>query len=82
MSPAPNPRDNHILGALPALERERLYPHMKLVPMPLGMVLYESGAALRHIYFPTNSIVSEVRRRRAAPSCKAPAMRTALREIG
>jgi CRP-like cAMP-binding protein len=26
--------------------------------MPLGMVLYESGAALRHIYFPTNSIVS------------------------
>ncbi len=26
--------------------------------MPLGKVLYESGAALRHIYFPTNSIVS------------------------
>ena len=26
--------------------------------MPLGMVLYESGEALRHIYFPTNCIVS------------------------
>jgi hypothetical protein len=26
--------------------------------MPLGLVLYESGAALRHIYFPTDSIVS------------------------
>ena len=26
--------------------------------MPLGMVLYESGETLRHIYFPTDSIVS------------------------
>ena len=54
----PDPRDNHILDALPQIERERLFPHLKLAPMPLGMVLYESGAALRHIYFPTNSIVS------------------------
>ena len=46
---APDPRDNHILDALPQLERERLFPHLKLTPMPLGMVLYESGAALRHI---------------------------------
>src|SRR6187402_2586468 len=57
-SPPPEPRQNHILDALPQLERERLFPHLKLVPLPLGMVLYESGAALRHIYFPTNSIVS------------------------
>lgn len=56
-SPA-HPADNHILGALPEDERERLFPHLKLVPMPLGMVLYESGDALRHIYFPTDSIVS------------------------
>ena len=55
---APNPCDNHILEALPPMERERLFPHLKLAPMPLGMVLYESGAALRHIYFPTNSIGS------------------------
>src|ERR1043165_523474 len=53
-----DPRQNHILDALPQLERERLFPHLKLVPMPLGMVLYESGAALRHVYFPTDSIVS------------------------
>jgi CRP-like cAMP-binding protein len=52
------PLDNHILDALPPLERERLFPHLKLVPMPLGTVLYEPGAALRYIYFPTNSIVS------------------------
>src|SRR5687768_16269058 len=55
---AHDPRDNHILDALPLSERERLFPHLKFVTMPLGMVLYESGAALRHIYFPTNSIVS------------------------
>jgi CRP-like cAMP-binding protein len=40
------------------MERERLFPYLKLVSLPLGMVLYESGAALRHIYFPTDSIVS------------------------
>jgi CRP-like cAMP-binding protein len=55
---APNARENHILDALPELERERLFPHMELVHLELGKVLYESGAALRHIYFPTNSIVS------------------------
>ena len=49
---------NRILRSLPPDERERLYPHLQLVPMPLGMVVYESGARLRHIYFPTNSIVS------------------------
>jgi CRP-like cAMP-binding protein len=53
-----SPRENHILDALPAEERERLFPHMALVDMPLGMVLYEAGEALRHIYFPTDSIVS------------------------
>lgn len=54
----PSPQDNHILGSLPEDERERLFPHLKLVRMPLGMVLYESGDLLRHIYFPTDSIVS------------------------
>lgn len=52
------PERNQILRALPAAERERLYPHLQRVPMPLGAVIYESGARLRHIYFPTDSIVS------------------------
>jgi CRP-like cAMP-binding protein len=52
------PQQNHILDALPAAERERLFPHLKLVTLPLGLVLYEAGDALRHIYFPTDSIVS------------------------
>jgi CRP-like cAMP-binding protein len=58
MSAPPEPQENHILAALPPLEQARLFPHLKLVSMPLGQVLYESGAALRHVYFPTNSIVS------------------------
>src|SRR4029077_20175695 len=43
---------------LSAAERERIYPHLRLVPMPLGEGLYESGDVLRHVYFPTDSIVS------------------------
>jgi len=57
----PRPRDSHqnqLLAALPAAERERLYPNLELVPMPLGDVLYESGSRLRHVYFPTTCIVS------------------------
>ena len=56
--PETNPRDNQILNALPAEERDRLFPHLGFVSMPLGRVLYESGDTLKHIYFPTDSIVS------------------------
>src|SRR5688572_33271526 len=58
MSPVPDPSDNDILDALPAAERARLFPHLQLVQLCLGKVLYESGARLRHIYFPIDSIVS------------------------
>jgi CRP-like cAMP-binding protein len=51
-------RQNHLLAALPGEECARLFPHMELVPMPLGGVLYESGSELRNVYFPTDSIVS------------------------
>jgi CRP-like cAMP-binding protein len=53
-----DPQQNHLLAALPGGERERLYPHLQLVPLPLGKVLYESGDLLRYVYFPTDSIVS------------------------
>jgi CRP-like cAMP-binding protein len=51
-------QQNHILAALCPAERERIYPHLRLVALPLGKVLYESGDVLRHVYFPTDSIVS------------------------
>lgn len=52
------PRQNHLLRALPADEAESICARLELVPMPLGDVLYESGSTLRHVYFPTTSIVS------------------------
>ena len=52
------PQQNHLLAALSDAERERILPNLQLVPMPLGKVLYESGDTLRHVYFPTDCIVS------------------------
>ena len=49
---------NQILHALPPEERARLFPHLQRVSLPLGTVIYESGARLRHIYFPIDAIVS------------------------
>jgi len=53
-----SPLQNRLLAALPAAEGNRLLPHLKLVALPLGEALYESGIQLRHLYFPTTAIVS------------------------
>ena len=58
MSTAHDPRQNHLLAALPAADFERLQPQLKVVPLALGEALYEPGIGLRYVYFPTNSIVS------------------------
>src|SRR5690242_21887386 len=58
MTETPSPRQNHLLAALTPEVQARLFPHLELVPLPLGKVLYESGDALRHVYFPTDAIVS------------------------
>jgi CRP-like cAMP-binding protein len=53
-----NPMQNSLLQALPADEYQRILPHLELVQMPLGKVLYESGDQLHWAYFPTTCIVS------------------------
>ena len=58
LSASHSPNQNHLLAALPVKEFDRLAPHLELVSMPLGEVLYESGGQLRYVYFPTTSIVS------------------------
>ena len=40
------------------MEWQRWLPQLEPVDMPLGLVLYESGATLSHVYFPTTAIVS------------------------
>ena len=57
-SAAHSPQQNRLLAALSPVERERLDPHLRLVAMPLGKVLYESGDVLRDVYFPIDCIVS------------------------
>src|ERR1700689_5370819 len=51
-------QQNHLLAALPAAEAARWLPLLESVELPLGSVLYESGGALSHVYFPTTAIVS------------------------
>ena len=53
-----NPLQNQLLATLPSAIFEQLLPHLELVDMPLGKVLYESGDTLSHVYFPTDCIVS------------------------
>jgi CRP-like cAMP-binding protein len=53
-----SPNQNHLLAALPSEIFERISPHLELISMPLGDVLYESGDPLQHVYFPTTAIVS------------------------
>ena len=52
------PRRNLLLAALPDVEWQRWLPLLEPVDMPLGLVLYESGGTLSHVYFPTTAIVS------------------------
>jgi CRP-like cAMP-binding protein len=49
---------NLLLAGLSLEERNRLFPHLQLVSMPLGKSLYEPGTVLRHVYFPLDCIVS------------------------
>ena len=49
---------NRLLAALPPDPFERLAPHLEPVTFSLGQVVYESGAQMRHVYFPTTSHIS------------------------
>ena len=53
-----DPKQNHLLAALPAAEWQRWLPQLEWVNLPLGEILYESGSTLSHVYFPTTAIVS------------------------
>ncbi len=51
-------RQNQLLAALPLSLYHSLLPHLELVKMPLGKVLYESGVIMTNVYFPVDCIVS------------------------
>jgi CRP-like cAMP-binding protein len=49
---------NHLLAALPDAEFGRIRPHLELVALQLGDMLYEPGGQLQYAYFPTTAAVS------------------------
>jgi len=52
------PKENRLLAALPDSEWERWGTQIEPIELPLGRVLYESGATMAHVVFPTTAIVS------------------------
>ena len=53
-----SPRQNHIFGALPEEDYERLLPHLELQPLELGCAICEAGDHADFGYFPTTSIIT------------------------
>jgi CRP-like cAMP-binding protein len=49
---------NRLLAALPAKEYVRLLACLEVVKLSYGEVLYESGEQMRHVYFPSDCLVS------------------------
>lgn len=54
----PDPKQNRVLAALPAKDYARLLPDLKLVEMPVGWTMSESGDHVDYLHFPTSGIVS------------------------
>jgi len=52
------PIANSLLAALPRKDYSRLRSRLEQVELDFGEVLYEPGETIRHIYFPSDSIVS------------------------
>lgn len=51
-------RGNHLLAALPAESFDRLRVYLEPISFALGDVVYESGAHMEYVYFPTTSHIS------------------------
>jgi DNA-binding transcriptional regulator YhcF (GntR family) len=58
MTALPDPRQNHLLNALPAVDLKRISPYLELVPMPVGKSFSELDGKSLYAYFPITSIVS------------------------
>ncbi len=49
---------NNILAALSEQELANIEPHLDLVEMKLGDMVYEPNVPMQYVYFPTTAIVS------------------------
>jgi CRP-like cAMP-binding protein len=51
---------NFFLNSLPAADVAKLRPHLRSIDLPQGMVLFEVGDVIAHVYFPHDGVVSLV----------------------
>ncbi|HEY0547252.1 MAG TPA: Crp/Fnr family transcriptional regulator [Pyrinomonadaceae bacterium] len=58
MHDLPRTHENHILSHLPPEDYERIARHLEPVQLSHGQIIQESGAPMKYVYFPTNSMVS------------------------
>ncbi len=54
------PVQNQVLAALPPDHLKRLLPDLEFVPLLPGWVVYGAGQRQRHLFFPTEGIVSRI----------------------
>jgi CRP-like cAMP-binding protein len=59
-SKAPNHQANRLLASLEPDDFAWLEPHLEIVELPKGKVIYEAGETIRHTYFPHDTIISLV----------------------
>jgi CRP-like cAMP-binding protein len=52
------PLDNKLLASLPRDHFDRLLPHLTSVQLPQGLVMFESGDEVDHVYFPHYGMLS------------------------
>ncbi|EIM24430.1 Crp/Fnr family transcriptional regulator [Microvirga lotononidis] len=59
-APKADHRKNWLLAAVAPEDCAALEPHLELVQLPRGQILYEPGAVMHHIYFPHEAVISLV----------------------
>ncbi len=52
------PDQNELLAALPRSVKDRLFPLLQEVKLPLGAEVYASGQNAKYVYFPADCIIS------------------------
>jgi CRP-like cAMP-binding protein len=51
---------NQLLAALPNSEYQRLLPHLEIVQLSVGEILYQSYETIKYVYFPHQGMISLV----------------------